>query len=568
MTATATFRRARDFLLTHRANYPAAYAGFSWPRFDTFNWALDWFDAVARGNPRAALRIVGDGGEDQTLSFEELRVRSNQVAHFLHGLGVRRGERILLMVGNEVPLWELMLGAMKLGCPIIPTTTLMMPAELRDRLERSEAKIIATEPELAERFGAETGNCLRILTRGEQDGWRSLEAARRLPKEFTAEQPTAGSEPLLLYFTSGTTARPKLVVQTHVSYPVGHLSTMYWIGLRPGDVHLNVSSAGWAKHAWSSFFAPWNAEATILATHTQRFNPAWLLRQLGRCGVTSLCAPPTVWRALIQLPLERYPVLLREVVSAGEPLNPEVIARVQDAWGLRIRDGYGQTETALQIGNFPGQPLTPGSMGFPAPGFAVSLRDAQGYTAEEGEICLRLDAAHAGVTPGYLDDPEQTREIMAHSHYHTGDIAARDAEGRYTYVGRSDDVFKSSGYRISPFELESVLLEHEAVAEAAVVPSPDPRRLSVPKAYVSLTAGNAPGRETAFAILRFARTRLSPFHRIRRIEFADLPKTVSGKIRRVELRGAELQRPDGERRAHEYWEDDFPELLETGKGAG
>ena len=464
------------------------------------------------------------------------------------------------MIGNEVPLWELMLAAMKLGCPMIPTTTLMMPAELGDRLERSGARIIVTEPELAERFGAGSGKNLRLLTRGECDGWQSLDSAHGLPAEFAQEQPTQANEPLLLYFTSGTTARPKLVVQTHVSYPVGHLSTMYWIGLRPGDVHLNVSSAGWAKHAWSSFFAPWNAEATILATRTRRFNPQWLLEQLGRCEVTSLCAPPTVWRAMIQLPLEKYPVRLREVVSAGEPLNPEVIAQVRDAWGLTIRDGYGQTETTLQIGNFPGQPLTPGAMGFPAPGFAVGLRDAQGYTGSEGEICLRLDAAHAGVTPGYLDDAGRTREIIARGHYHTGDIAARDAEGRYTYLGRTDDVFKSSDYRISPFELESLLLEHEAVAEAAVVPSPDPRRLNVPKAYVSLAAGNAAGRETALAVLRFVRTRLSPFKRIRRIEFADLPKTVSGKIRRVELRAAELQRPQGQRRPLEYWEEDFPEL--------
>lgn len=559
--ATETFRRARDFLLTHRTDYRAAHAGFSWPRFDTFNWAFDWFDAVARDNRRPALRIIGDNGEDQSVSFEDLRVRSSQVAHFLRGLGVRRGERILLMVGNEVPLWEVMLGAIKLGCPIIPTTTLMMPAELRDRLQRSEAKIMITEPELADRVEPETGNGLRILTHGEREGWRSLDSAHGLPTEFTAEQPTPGDEPLLLYFTSGTTARPKLVVQTHVSYPVGHLSTMYWIGLRPGDVHLNVSSAGWAKHAWSSFFAPWNAEATILATRTPRFNPVWLLEQLERCEVTSLCAPPTVWRALVQLPLEKYPVHLREVVSAGEPLNPEVIARVRDAWGLTIRDGYGQTETSLQIGNFPGQPVAPGAMGFPAPGFAIDLRDAREYAAEEGEICVRLEAAFAGVTPGYLDDPERTQEIMARGHYHTGDIAVRDAEGRYTYVGRTDDVFKSSDYRISPFELESTLLEHGAVAEAAVVPSPDPRRLSVPKAYVSLVAGNVPSRETALDILRFTRTRLSPFKRIRRIEFADLPKTVSGKIRRVQLRAAELQRPHGDRHPLEYWEENFPELL-------
>jgi acetyl-CoA synthetase len=559
-TSTELFRQSRDTLLAHRADYERAVAAFSWPRLQQFNWALDWFDVVARNNARPALRIVGDGGRDVSLSFEELRQRSNRLANHLHSLGLRRGDRILLMLGNVPNLWELMLAAIKLSCPVIPTTTLMMAADLRDRVARGGAKAIVTETAYADRFSWLEGSHEKLLAAGQHSGWQSLEDVGAADAEFVPDGPTSASESLLLYFTSGTTAKPKLVQHTHVSYPVGHLSTMYWLGLRPGDVHLNLSSPGWAKHAWSSFFAPWNAEATIVAMQTARFDAAQLLRELERCEVTSFCAPPTVWRALIQLPLKDANVKLRELLSAGEPLNPEVIARVRTAWGLTIRDGYGQTETTLQVGNFPGQAVKAGSMGRAAPGYRIALLDDDGHEREEGEICVALAERPVAVMPGYLDDAERTANVMRHGHYHTGDVAMRDADGYYTYVGRNDDVFKCSDYRISPFELESLLMEHECVMEAAVVPSPDPQRLAVPKAFVVLRQGFAPTRETALSILRFVRAHSSPFKRVRRLEFSDLPKTVSGKIRRVELRGVELQRSLDTRRPQEFWEDDFLEL--------
>src|SRR5438477_1074317 len=275
---------------------------------------------------------------------------------------------------------------------------------------------------------------------------------------------TRADELLLLYFTSGTTARPKLVAHTQASYPIGHLSTMYWLGLKPGDVHLNLSSPGWAKHAWSSLFAPWNAAATVLAYHYERFDARALLGQLARCRVTSFCAPPTVWRMLIQQDLRASRVTLREAASAGEPLNPEVIARVREAWGITIRDGYGQTETTAQVGNSPGQPVKPGSMGRPLPGYRIVLLDAAGRVSEEGEICIDLAQRPLGLMQGYLDDPARNASAMGDGYYHTGDVASRDADGYLTYVGRMDDVFKSSDYRVSPFELESVLIEHPALA--------------------------------------------------------------------------------------------------------
>ena len=292
-------------------------------------------------------------------------------------------------------------------------------------------------------------------------------------KHSLPHRKTRADDLLFLYFTSGTAAAPKLVAHTHTSYPVGHLSTMYWIGLEPGDVHLNLSSPGWAKHAWSCFFAPWNAQACVLAYQYERFDCRALLDQLVRWRVTTFCAPPTVWRMLIQQDLRRWSVSLREVVSAGEPLNPEVIERVRQAWGLTIRDGYGQTETAALIGNPPGQPLKAGSMGRPLPGYSIVLRGLDGRIQEEGEICVDLARRPASLMQGYLDDPERTAGVMRDGYYHTGDVAQRDSDGYLTYIGRMDDVFKSSDYRISPFELESVLIEHVAVAEAAVVPSPD-----------------------------------------------------------------------------------------------
>jgi acetyl-CoA synthetase len=337
---------------------------------------------------------------------------------------------------------------------------------------------------------------------------------------------------------------------------------MYWLGLRPGDVHLNISSPGWAKHAWSCFFAPWLAEATIFVYNYTRFDAPGLLTHIRDAGVTTFCAPPTVWRMLIKADLSGGPGTLREVIAAGEPLNPEVIDQVRQHWGLTLRDGFGQTETSAQVGNSPGQPVKLGSMGRPLPGVPVELIDPlSGKPADEGEICLDLSRHPLNLMTGYKGDPERNAEAMAGGYYHTGDIARRDEDGYITYIGRTDDVFKASDYKVSPFELESVLVEHPAVTEAAVVPAPDPVRLAVPKAFVQLAPGWEPTRETALSILAHARANLAPFLRVRRLEFAELPKTISGKIRRVDLRTHEQGVYQGQEQASVEWrEEDFPEL--------
>ena len=563
MPATA-FIAARDFLFAHRTDYERAYHDFRWPVLDRFNWALDYFDPMARGNDGLALWIVNEGGSEHRLSFAEMAERSNRVANHLRALGVRRGDRVLLMLGNVVPLWECMLAAMKLGAVIIPASTLLTRDDLVDRFERGRARHVVTGADNTDKFAEVPGAYTRIAVGDAAPGWQRYEDAYDAPAAFAREGETGASDPLLLYFTSGTTAKPKLVLHSHQSYPVGHLATMYWLGLVPGDIHLNISSPGWAKHAYSCFFAPWNAGASVFMLNQSRFNAPALIDAIARHGVTTFCAPPTVWRMLILEDLRARKVALREVVSAGEPLNPEVIEQVRAAWGLTIRDGYGQTETTLQIGNFPGQPLKPGAMGQPAPGYRVRLVDGDGKDQDEAEICLALDPPPLGLMRGYQGDgqgDDGAVVALAGEVYRTGDVAMRDADGHFTYVGRADDLFKSSDYRISPFELESALIEHPAVAEAAIVPSPDPMRLAVPKAFVALAQGHAPDRATALSIFAHLRAHLAPFKRVRRLEFADLPKTISGKIRRVELRAAEhVRRAAGERGAAEFWEDDFPEL--------
>jgi acetyl-CoA synthetase len=553
----APFLASRDFLLRHREDYATVYRDFQWPKLERFNWALDYFDVMAHDNPDPALWLVDDDAGETKLSFAAMSGRSNQVANALRKLGVRRGDRILVMLGNVAALWECMLAAMKLGAVIVPATTLLTRNDLADRFARGRVRHVIANAEAAAKFADLPGDYTRIVVGKEMPGWVSYETAYQSSAEFAPDGDTRPDDPLLLYFTSGTTARPKLVLHSHQSYPVGHLSTMYWLGLRPGDVHLNISSPGWAKHAWSCFFSPWNAQAAVFIVNQRRFSARGLLDTIVRCGVTTFCAPPTVWRMLIQEDLSAWPVRIKELVGAGEPLNPEVIGRVKAAWGITIRDGYGQTETTALVGNTPGQTVKAGSMGRPLPGYRVALLDASGAPAKEGEICLTLEPRPTGLMQGYQGDDGSLRAEQE-SIYRTGDVAAVDEDGYLTYVGRADDVFKSSDYRISPFELESILIEHPAVAEAAVVPSPDPLRLAVPKAFLALAPGQNPDRDTALSIFRHCRTALAPFKRVRRLQFSELPKTISGKIRRVELRQTEAQNLEaGKRTALEFWEDDF-----------
>jgi len=554
MSPTDELKYARDLLLAHRVDYASARREFRWPQPERFNFAFDWFDVVARERDHEALRVVQQDGAIVSRRYSDLASQSDRLANYLRSLGVRRGASVLLMLGNVVPLWECILAITKLGAIMIPASPLLSGADLQDRIDRGAVRAVIAGASYANRFPP--GDWIGVAVGADVPGWHRFDDAALADVHFLPDGPTHASDPLILYFTSGTTSKPKLVLHSHVSYPIGHLSTMYWIGLRPGDVHLNISSPGWAKHAWSSLFAPWLAEATVLTLDHARFDAAATLEVMLRERVTTFCAPPTVWRILIQQDLAAWKSAhLRELVGAGEPLNPEVITRVREAWGITIRDGFGQTESSVMIANTPGQAIVPGAVGRPLPGFVVNLLDADGNPAEEGEISISLGADRPiGLMQGYRI--ENQVQPLTGRFYRTGDVASCDANGVFTYVGRADDVFKSSDYRISPFELESVLIEHPMVAEAAVVPSPDPVRLSVPKAFIALVPGGSPDADTARSIFEHARQILGSFKRIRRLEFYELPKTISGKIRRVELRRLEAQRRANDQRGELEWVED------------
>ena len=564
---TAAYRAARDQLLA-ADSAAAARAGFAWPEIgDAFNWADDWFDVIAAGNDRTALWIV-DPDREQRFTYAEMSARSDRLAVRLHEHGVRKGDHVLVMLGNQAELWETMLAVIKLGAVILPTSTMLDTADLQDRIDRGAVAHVVTNAGETAKYDGVRGDFSRIVIGGAIDGWTTYPQDLGEPAPDGEVRPvvrTLASDPCLVYFTSGTTSKPKMVVHTQTSYPVGHLSTMHWLGLQPGDVHLAISSPGWGKHAWSCFFAPWIAEATVFVHNTPRFDPAALVAVLDEAEVSTFCAPPTAWRMMLQADLGPRPRALREVVSAGEPLNPEVIARVAAAWGLTIRDGYGQTETTAIVGNAPGAPVTPGAMGTPLPGVSVVLVDPlTGATGDEGEVCLDLTERPVNLMAGYLGDPDRTADAMRDGLFHTGDIATRDAEGQLTFIGRTDDVFKSSDYKVSPFEVESALLQHPAVAESAVVPAPDDARLNIVKAYVTLAAGWEATADTARQVLAHARVALPGYARVRRVEFAELPKTISGKIRRVELREREERSVAASTRAEGEWrEDQFPELRQN-----
>lgn len=563
--ATDQIRAARDLLLSFHGRIDDACAAFTWPEITgRFNWAIDWFDAIGRGNDRIALWIRETDGSEARYTYDDMVHRSDAVAGWLGDVGLGKGDTVMLMLGNQIEMWEAMLAVMKVGGIILPTAEAITSDDLADRVVRASVKAVITNPADMHKFESVPGDYLHIVTGEGSDGWIGFADAYAHPAE-PREVVTDADDPVLEYFTSGTTKAPKLVQHTQLSYPVGHLTTTYFIGVHPGDVHLNISAPGWGKHAWSSFFVPWIAEATIFVYNYHRFDAADLTEQLRRVDVATFCAPPTVWRMMIQADLGERPTALREVVGAGEPLNPEVINQVRNAWGLTIRDGYGQTESTATVGNVPGEKVKAGSMGKPLPGVPIEIVDPEtDQPADIGEICLRMDPRPLNLMSGYYGMPELDAAAIYGGYYHTGDLVSRDADGYITYVGRTDDVFKASDYKISPFELESVLMEHPAVQEAAVVPAPDRLRLAVPKAYVTLAPGFDRSRETALSILTHAKDHLAPYLRVRRVEFGDLPKTISGKIRRVVLRAQEHDRSgqsdSAPRSEGEYRYEDFDEL--------
>ncbi|MGW4381398.1 AMP-binding protein [Kitasatospora sp. NPDC004531] len=534
--AHTTFRTARDLLLTHRTDHDTAYASFRWPRPTHFNWALEWFDVIAADNPDPALVLLDAAGGGSTVSFAELSAASDALAAHLRDHGVARGDRVLLVLDQRRELWETLLACLKLGAVVIPTYTSLTPAEAADRLARAAVAHVVCEPRLTGLFPP--GGTLRTRhTPAREPGWLDLREARRRPAAFEPDGPTPADDVAFCYFTSGTTSAPKLVAHTHTSYPVGHLSGLYWQGLLPGDRHLNVSAPGWAKHSWSSLFVPWNAEAAIVALPPGPTRADTLPALLARHAVTTFCAPPSTWRALHPYLATARPAL-REALSAGEPLDRAVSDAVQLEWGVRVRDGYGQTETTGLIGTTPGLPSRPGRLGKPLPGYRITLVDpATGVAGDRGELCVELDDAPAGLMRGYLAADGSLR-APGPDRWATGDVGERDPDGYLRIEGRSDDVFKSFDRRISPYELETVLRTHPAVTDAAVVPLPHPVGGAVPHAVVEARSDRP---DLATDLLAHVAARVAPELRVHSIEVREqLPRTASGKVRRAAL-AAELK---------------------------
>jgi len=573
-SGTSEFLAARNYLL-HVPNYQDAKAHFKWPQLDNFNWALDYFDSLSGRCSNSALLYVDDKGTVRKLSFQEMTEKSNKIANFLRVQGLKKGDRVLLMMANRPELFQLILGTMKRGCVIIPASTLLTSEDIRDRIGRGKVKCIFTDAELSSRIdGAIHSSAVKGIRKvslgGSAVGWIDFAQVDDHSATFKSDQTFAPDDELLIYFTSGTTAKPKLVLHTHGSYPVGHLTTMYWIGARPGNLHYNVSQPGWAKYAWSSIFGAWNAEATTFVyNYSGRFNPAQVLKTIQDHEVNTLCAPPTVWRHLLLEDIKAYRFSLKQLVSAGEPLNPEIIQKVKAATRLTIREGFGQTETTIQVGFFPGMEPKPGSMGVEAPGFEIGLLDDDHVPVppgSDGNMAVRVKPQRpVGLMTGYIDPAEKNKEVFVGDWYLTGDLARRDADGFFWFIGRADDVFKSSDYRISTFEVESELLAHPAITEVAVIASPDTLRGSVPKAVIMLKPGVKPSKELAYQIFKFARETMAPYKRPRIIEFVDeLPKTASGKIKRFDLRKLEPSlRTNKGRGEDEYFESDFQAALKT-----
>jgi acetyl-CoA synthetase/medium-chain acyl-CoA synthetase len=549
-----------DRITAHNmADYEDARRNFRWQVADDYNFAFDAIGRWAEDPDKLAMLWIGPDGREERYTFAAFDEQSSRVAHALKTLGIQKGERVLLMLPRVPEWWETMLGLMKLGVIGIPCTTLLTPKDIQYRAEIAEAVALITDQAGAAKLAQVREHCPTIRTVMVVDepgtdcpeGCVGYHPAVDVAAPTWYDRVTVSSDPCLIYFTSGTVGYPKMALHTHASYPVGHTAVTgrYWLDLRPDDLHWNLSEMGWAKAAWSNFFGPWgNGAALFIQDARGKFDAAETLTLLQRYPISTFCAPPTAYRLLVQQDLSTvtFPAL-RHCVGAGEPLNPEVIESWRAATGLTIHDGYGQTETVLLCGNFPGMEVRPGSMGKPSPGFDVAVVDNDGQEVgpdQEGDIAVRVRPERPlGLFREYWRNPEAMERSFKGDWYLTGDRAYRDADGYFWFVGRADDVIISAGYRIGPFEVESALVEHPAVIESAVVASPDAVRGEIVKAFVILAPGFAPSDELATELQEYVKTVTAPYKYPREIEFVtELPKTISGKIRRVELRERERER--------------------------
>ena len=531
-------------------NYESVRREFSWTRPANYNFVRDVFDHWAQQTPdKPALLWVDDNGNELTRSFADIAADSRKLCNLLERHDIQRGETVFVMLGRKPEWWITFTACLRMGAVFSPGTTQLSAKDIAYRINAAQVTCFITDMENAAKLEQIIGQCptlkSRIVLGGERDGWIPYQHAMADAGTEYESPVTAINDDAMCYFTSGTTGHPKMCIHSH-GYPMGHISTgKYWLDLQPDDLHWNISDTGWAKAAWSSYFGPWLAGVTIFIHHTAGFNARRTLELLQQYPVTTMCGAPTIYRMLVLEDLKQYHFKsLRHCVGAGEPLNPEVIDIWRDATGLTIRDGYGQTETGILCASFP--PIEPrlGSMGKPAPGIDLQIIDDHGNILPpdtEGDIAVRVVPERPlGLFKEYRNNPEKTAAVFVGEWYITGDRARKDKDGYFWFISRADDVILSAGYRIGPFEVESALIEHPAVAESAVVSSPDETRGEVVKAFVVLAPGFVPGDELKKELQEHVKSITAPYKYPRKLEFIDaLPKTVSGKIRRIELRERE-----------------------------
>jgi acetyl-CoA synthetase len=533
------------------SDYEATRRSFRFEVPALYNFGFDVIERRARERDKTAfIEVSGDRSRIVAHRFSDLDRAANRFANVLRDLGAAKGDTAIVVLPRSPAWYAVMIGCIKLGVAPIPGTTLLTARDLEYRINRAQAKLVivgdahcAKIDEIAARAPMLVH---RIAVGGSRAGWIDYtrivaEASDRLDRG--ALEPTRADDTMMYYFTSGTTAHPKLVPRAH-SYALAHQITgRFWMDLREDDIHWTLSDTGWAKAAWGLLFGPWQmGAASVLYDGPPGFDADAHLRLIGELGVTTFCAPPTIYRLFAQVDLRAYDLRsLRHSFSAGEPLNPEAMRVWKDATGHEVYDGYGQTETVNIVANFPCLPIRPGSMGKPVPGIEVEIVDDDGRilpAGQIGHIAVRLtDPYPPGLFSGYHDDAQANRACFRNGFYYTGDTASRDADGYIWFAGRADDMISSAGYRISPFEVESALIEHPAVAESAVVGKKDPVRGEIVVAFVVLAAGHTPSEALERDIQEFVKRQTAPYKYPREIAFcASLPKTISGKIRRVELR--------------------------------
>jgi acetyl-CoA synthetase/medium-chain acyl-CoA synthetase len=536
--------------MSNIGDYQTTYNDFNWIVPEYFNFGFDVIDFWAKDSNNLAMLWVDEDEQIERLSFEHFSLRSNQAANMLKNLGLKKGDRVFILLSKIPAWWELVLAMIKCGVVFMPATTQLTSKDIIYRLKTSQAKAVITDLENSSKFDSVREVLdidIFLLADGKKDNWHNyLELVNQADQSFQISEleKTHKDDPMLLYFTSGTTGYPKMVLHTHTSYPIGHQITgRYWLDLKLGDLHWNLSDPGWAKAAWSSLFGPWNTGATLFVHNGKgKFAPELTLELLSKYKITSFCAPPTAYRMLVGLDLQCYNLSsLQSCVSAGEPLNPEIIDIWQEKTNLMIREGYGQTETCVLVATFPGMLIKPGSMGKSSPGFIVDIIDEDGNITkdhQEGDIGVKVYPSRpVGLFQEYWNDAQATNSSIRGDWYITGDRGFRDQDGYLWFVGRADDVIISAGYRIGPFEVESALIEHPSVLEAAVIGKSDATRGQIVKAYVILKTGVTKTLELISELQEFVKQTTAPYKYPREIEFVDeLPKTISGKIRRVELR--------------------------------